>query len=133
MAISSIADQLAKITAAGLEKQDKVVKSTLFDLSNEIVISSPVDEGIFINNWIGAYQLDISTTNQKGKTGAAALGRIKRVIGGLPDGGSFWMTNSLPYADRLENGWSQQAPSGMIKTAVSHLDAIVDRNIKKYK
>ena len=34
--------------------------------------------------------------------------------------------NNLPYAQRLEDGWSKQAPSGMVGLAVREFRSIVE-------
>lgn len=37
----------------------------------------------------------------------------------------LWISNNLPYAVRLEYGWSKQAPSGMVRVTLLELGAIV--------
>jgi hypothetical protein len=32
-----------------------------------------------------------------------------------------YIQNNLPYAERLENGWSKQAPHGMVKITLYEL------------
>ena len=32
--------------------------------------------------------------------------------------GSIYITNNVPYIDRLNNGWSQQSPAGFVDKAV---------------
>lgn len=31
---------------------------------------------------------------------------------------SIWFSNNLPYAQKIEDGWSTQRPTGMVKTTV---------------
>jgi hypothetical protein len=35
----------------------------------------------------------------------------------------IWISNPLPYMDPLENGWSKQAPTGMVANAVAVVSA----------
>ena len=35
------------------------------------------------------------------------------------------------YADRLDNGWSKQAPNGFTEPTITELDSIVDKLIKR--
>lgn len=49
----------------------------------------------------------------------------------LPIGGVMYMTNALPYANRLEyEGWSSQAPAGMVRLAALEFSAYVQKAIK---
>jgi hypothetical protein len=38
----------------------------------------------------------------------------------------IYLQNSLPYALRLENGWSKQAPGGVLALTVNELEAIAN-------
>lgn len=38
---------------------------------------------------------------------------------------TIYLVNCLPYAERLENGWSKQAPAGMVRVTVADFDGIV--------
>lgn len=76
-----------------------------------IVQASPVDTGLFKNNWlmsIGTPSLE--TVAEEDKSGSKAIERAKEVVmtyplDSLPD---LWLVNNLPYAARLNDGWSQQ-------------------------
>ena len=41
--------------------------------------------------------------------------------------------NGQPYAERVEKGWSTQAPSGMMVISCKEWSQIVDKIAKKYK
>ncbi|KGU87202.1 hypothetical protein [Pseudomonas mediterranea] len=44
--------------------------------------------------------------------------------------GSIWLINNLPYGHRLEyEGWSTQAPAGMVRISVTEFQAFVNRAI----
>ena len=50
---------------------------------------------------------------------------------GFASGDVVYFVNGLPYAYRLENeGWSKQAPAGMIKISVTEFDQYVRAAIK---
>jgi hypothetical protein len=40
-----------------------------------------------------------------------------------PPGETLWVFNNVPYAARLENGWSQQAPTGIVSLALAEIAA----------
>ena len=76
--------------------------------------------GLFKNNW----QLGIDQIPENGATkgeaidlpnpsGSGSLARLKK-IGRWPVGHQYFFVNNLPYSRALEEGWSGQAPNGMV-------------------
>lgn len=41
--------------------------------------------------------------------------------------------NRQPYAERVENGWSTQAPSGMMRITIAEYTMLIDKNTAKYR
>ncbi len=69
--------------------------------------------GRFRANWnVAAGTPDRTTTDatQRARSDAEAQKALSLELGGV-----IYMTNSLPYAKRLEDGWSKQAPTGMVR------------------
>lgn len=93
----------------------------------------PAPKGYVGGQFRGAWQLSVGAPgsgitgkSRPGKAGsqnaataaaADAQGELKR----LQPYQSVYIVNGLPYAERLENGWSQQAPYGMVALTVSEL------------
>lgn len=47
--------------------------------------------------------------------------------------GDIWLYNNVPYAERIEDGWSQgQAPAGVYRLALVELTAFMQAEIVKY-
>ena len=46
-------------------------------------------------------------------------------------GFTFYMTNNLPYGERLEYGWSSKAPSGMVRITLAEYDMIIQQEAQK--
>lgn len=91
-------------------------KSIVRDLGTSIVRDTPVDTGQARANWrftttkiSGAY-----LASRRDPSGAAAIGRLASVVASLTLSKPVYMTNNAPYIQRLENGWSKQAPAGML-------------------
>lgn len=97
-------------------QMDTVIRKATFELFKSVALKSPVDTGRFRANWNvshGAPDQTVTTsTNQ-----ARALQQAQQALT-LPVGGIVSMTNALPYARRLENGYSKQAPYGMVRYSV---------------
>jgi hypothetical protein len=135
----SLTTDLQKIAQRNKAKMVKVAQNSLMRIGGAIVAKSPVDSGRFKNNWMSAYGApDESTTNSFAKTElgegrGAVVGRLKAKLDLLDTGQFFYFTNSLPYAERLEYGWSQQAPGGMVRLSVASWQSIVEDEIRKAK
>jgi len=137
----AFAEQIRKFARSADVRANLVVKKILFDLSTSVVLKSPVGDpkfwkrpappgyvgGRFRANWqYGGNNINITTTQEKDKTGGPT---ISKVTGAIPErviGMVHYITNSLPYSNRLENGWSwRQAPQGMVQVTILEFDRIV--------
>lgn len=95
---------------------DTVLRRATVSLFRSVVLKSPVDTGRFRSNWnfgIGAadYATTESTNEARGMQEAAKAAN-------QPSGGVVTLSNGLPYAKRLEYGYSGQAPFGMVRLSV---------------
>jgi hypothetical protein len=99
----------------------KLKKVVALEVFRRVIWKSPVDTGRFRANW----QLTIghpATGQVQGtsvQTEAAAV-----VAGSCPPGVDIWLSNNVPYAQRLEEGHSGQAPAGVVAVTlveVGHL------------
>lgn len=71
--------------------------------------------GHFRANWQHGYaQAPKGEIKGEDKSGSATRSRVKASINSTPSAGIHYIMNNLPYASRLENGWSSQAPQGMV-------------------
>lgn len=109
---------------AGLQL-DTVARKVTFDLFSSVVEKSPVDTGRFKGNW----NVSRTTPNFSVSDAAnAARGESEaRKALSLAAGSVVYLSNGLPYARRLEYGWSGQAPAGMVRLSVREFDAYVQR------
>lgn len=106
------------------DNADQVVKEVVLEVASRLIVRSPVDTGRFRSNWF--YSLGSADPTITGAVGAASL----QGAGDLPTkaaGQVHWIQNNLPYAQRLEGGWSKQAPNGMVALTVIEFEGIVDK------
>lgn len=97
--------------------EDQVKKITM-DTVQSLVVSSPVDTGAYRASHIvsigsGEYGVRGPETNA---VQDAAIQAVKFKLGNL-----VYIQNNLPYAERLENGWSDQAPQGIYSTTFTYI------------
>lgn len=119
-----VADFVVK--AKGLQEQQ--VRYICLDLLKGVVLGTPVDTGRARGNWQASVntprtgQLETTDAN-----GGATISAGETAVNGAA-GNVFYLTNNLPYIHRLEfEGWSDQAPSGWVRTAVERTKQIAAR------
>lgn len=125
---------LAEALEAAQENAEQVFRSAAFDLFSKIIQRTPVDTGRARANW----QLTIRSPDLK-KVGRgrkrkatkakllsdkrkAEIVALDRLYEDWKPGYSVWITNNLPYINRLETGtWSDQAPQGMVAISIAEV------------
>lgn len=109
---------LAAVEEEGTRIQRKVALTTL----TAAVQATPVDTGRARGNWNASVDsVDRTTRDAPGAPGQGATDSINRgaaAIGGLDKFGAVInISNSLPYIERLNEGYSAQAPAGFVEKA----------------
>jgi len=107
---------------------EKQVRGTLFGLSSRIIKESPVDTGRFRGNWQASIGSPApSTTSRLDSTGAGSINDVAVTVQGLKLGQTFYLANNLPYARRLEYGYSKQAPSGFLRINLQRVQLEINK------
>ena len=128
------AESLNKLCQRAGGKAELVVRRAALELQSGMIEKSPVDTGRFKGNFqCGVGAMNTSTSDAADKSGQGAVGRTETVLEGWKPGQTIWLTNSLPYARRLENGWSQQAPAGMVRLTVQAYSGAVKKAAESVK
>lgn len=113
---------------------DRATREATVLLAQGVVLKSPVDTGRFRQNWqFSAAGIDRATSPGVDPQGQMTLRRLIAEIGKTGSGGVTFLSNSLPYAVRLENGWSDQAPHGMVKLTAQEFQQYVSQAAKGSK
>jgi hypothetical protein len=116
---------MRRIIDKAKNRNDLFVRRLCLDIDRRLVLKSPVDKGRFRANWnIGYGSINTSTSENLDPTGSESIARANVELSGAKAGMQIFITNSLPYAQRLENGWSGQAPFGMVKLTAEELQPV---------
>ena len=90
--------------------------------------------GRFRGNWqVGVTERPNGTLPNIDPTGVETQTRIQAAIPGDASGKVYYLVNNLPYALRLEDGYSKQAPKGMVGLTVTHFQAIVKKAVEEVR
>lgn len=130
----SFALDVSKFVEKAKKNPEKVMRQVSIKLFSAIIKASPVDTGRFRMNWMASGGMSTSgTTDATDKLGNIAIGNATSFVLKATDWREFTLTNNLPYAQRLEYGWSQQAPQGFVRVNVSRFQQLINEEANKVK
>jgi hypothetical protein len=125
-------------------KADLAVGSIVVRVAQELDRRSPVGDAVYWKNpapkgyvggrFRGNWQLGVGTipggeTGLIDPSGAQAQGRIIASIPEKASGQVYYLMNNVPYARRIEEGWSRQAPQGLVGLTTIMFQRIVDEAV----
>lgn len=99
--MADFGEQVAAMAEKYKVRLDTVVKKTVIDMSARMILMSPVDTGRFRANRVFGQGAINAVIDQL--PGVDSVGAVRAAIAAAPIGGSWYVTNSLPCARRLEN------------------------------
>lgn len=139
---SSFSQQVAVFARKAQGRADLAVRKITKAVLTDIVMASPVGNpelwaegsrpepgyvgGQFRGNWqvsVGAPA--VGTIDNIDPEGSSTIAAGRAVILSATLGDTIYITNNLPYARRIEYGWSRQAPAGVVRITVARYSQIV--------
>lgn len=136
---SSFSAQIAAFAAKVERRSIAFVRAYALGLTEEIVRLSPVGDpstwkippapnyvpGHFKHNWqVSVGSIPAGTLAGVDTDGAGVLARAQSALAGLTLGPRVSIVNNVSYGARLEYGWSQQAPMGMVRVTLAQAGSI---------
>lgn len=119
--------QVGSWTKKAEARLELAVRKIALDVFTRVILRSPVDTGRFRGNWqVSIGSIPQGTLELNDKTGQATISKVQAETLNLKAGQVIYLINNLPYGPRLENGWSKQAPAGMVDLTVREYRPIVD-------
>lgn len=126
--------QIRAFAEKAKDNADLVVRKVLLDVWGELILRSPVDTGRFRANWLYSEMRPQYRTRATAGTTASPTAPPER-----PDfsaagmGKVFFIANNMPYAYRLETGYSKQAPSGMVGLTVLRFNTFLENAVAEVR
>ena len=118
-----------------LEKgiNDVVVKAALA-ISQTVTTATPVDTGRARGNWQASIGTPIRAAIERlDPSGGQTIAANARTIEGRQPEQTIYLSNNLPYINRLNDGYSAQAPANFVRQAVISGANSVKRTGKVFK
>ena len=140
----SFTSEMGRFSEQTQRRINNIVIGASFDLSRKIIKRTPVgnpDEwtppirppgytgGSARGNWQASINSPIRSERQNIDSNGNATIAEMMTVAQRSVGQVFYLTNNLPYIERLENGWSQQAPAGMVRVSFAELRRSMSRVI----
>lgn len=100
---------------------NKKARTITFLIDQFVVLSTPVDTGEARGSWQVSVNSPITSDNNlQDKTGSLSIAQARGVINGAntityP---TFYIRSNKPYMQRLNNGWSAQAPNPFVLQSI---------------
>ena len=112
-----------------------IFRGTSIDLLVRIIKRTPVDQGTARGNWMTTINVPSNEVDEsiKDKNGNKAIGRATGTVKKAKLGNRIYLINNLPYIGPLEDGHSDQRPTGMVKVTVTEFENVVKANARKHK
>jgi len=120
----------------------KIIRASILRVYANIIKRSPVDTGAYrashgIANFDPGDTVGIkkNINAKKDKDGKCInpLSKEKVAWSWKLGDGNIWLYNNLPYAERLEQGWSSQAPLGIYMMALMEIGAYLQLDVMAIK
>lgn len=121
---------IEKFSAAVNVTYDQVIRKLAFDALEGVLRRSPVKTGRFRGSWRVAKKtpdLTVAPVGSSGGGGASPNSNQVAKIDAITILDTVHITNNLPYAERLEVGYSMQAPAGVLMVTFYELVGNVNR------
>ena len=100
-----------------LEDADDFSKKVAGEMLQRVVVETPIDTSAARQNWrVGVGS--VNTLVDENETDGSGQGAIRKGLATIQAGGGLgkvvYISNSLRYIERLNNGWSMQAPANFV-------------------
>lgn len=119
----SVEDDLIRTSINFAGFHEKVIRGTLLSFTSRVIKETPVDTGRLRGNWQASLNVpeNLPVERVQASPEGIANSDANSALNNLKLGDIFWFTNNLPYARRIEEGYSLQAPQGMLRRNVALL------------
>jgi hypothetical protein len=119
---------------SNLSKNGRMKPGRLIRDGMDLVAGKEYVSGRFRGNWQVSFNTaiteNIERIDPKGSASKSAGAALIQTF--TTEVGTIWMMNNLPYGPRLEyEGWSSQAPAGMVQVSVTEAQTFVNNAVSE--
>lgn len=123
----SFSSDVSRIAKDMNDTAENVARNVFIELFSAVIKDTPVDEGRLRGNWQTTRNSPANGTVER-TGGSGAISEVRAKVN-KPD--VYYLTNNLPYAERIEYGYSKiKAPEGMVRKNVLRLKSILRKKAR---
>jgi hypothetical protein len=123
---SNFSASIAAFAKKAQGAQDRVLQGVVKEVGERLVQRTPVAAGEARSNWQASINAPAAThTPDLDPTGAGSIADIARTAERAKFGDSVFVLNAAPHIKKLEDGYSKQAPVGMVSVTIAEGPSIV--------
>jgi hypothetical protein len=127
--VAEFSGVIKRFAAQSKEKETLVIRKIAIECFKRIILGTPVDLGRARGNWQASTGSpangEVDVLDPTGAIAIAAM--VSEVVAWTPkDDLPAFITNNLPYIQRLNEGWSKQAPAHFIEQVISDMGGIAE-------
>ena len=142
----SFGSDIRKWAEKAKQGTDQVIRASLIDVSTRIIKRTPVGDpaqwqtkyppkgyvgGTARGNWFASINNPVTAFSESVISESNAINAAAAMTANAT-GNVFYLTNNLPYIFRLEyQGWSTQAPNGMVRVSVIEFNNALTKAISE--
>lgn len=130
----SFAASLAEFAEQAKGAIDTVCREVIIEIGSSVIRMSPVKDGRFRGNW--QYSIGSPAQGETGRNDPGGAQTTAELVDGalqFKAGETAYIVNNVPYAIRLEYGWSDQAPEGVVRITLDRFQRIVEEAIRTHR
>ncbi len=102
-----------------------VTRKLALEILRRVVLRTPVRTGRARGNWqVSIGNPKDGTLDKTDAEGGATIADGTLVINAYTGFKEIWLANNLPYISRLEDGYSSQAPVGMVQITLQEIESL---------
>ena len=122
----SFSQQIAAFGPKAAARVDNVRRGVVMKLFSAVILDTPVDTGRARGNWqVSAEQPITTPTDREDQSGRAPIAEVEQAAKASTGDVPLFLSNNLPYIQKLEEGHSDKAPEGMVRRNVVRFGRLI--------
>lgn len=129
VAVGKFAKEVRRFARDAMDRSEDVFRVLAMEISREVILKTPVDSGRLRGNWQSTVNTSTPpATENVDPSGVSAISGSVATAARAKLGDTFILGNNLPYAERIEGGYSKvKSPAGMVAVTVMDFEARAKR------
>ena len=102
------------------ENSNEVIKQVAATIAQTVIFATPVDTGHARANWLAGIGTEPTAEDpSEDKGGGATFGKVKAELAKRKSEQTIYISNNVPYINRLNDGYSAQAPAMFVEQGIN--------------